>query len=70
MKTPTMNTLLLLNLFMVSCSLIMWSTMQQWRSHTRGYTPPVRKIHNFLVCDFSVTGLHVKPSGCANIFVS
>ena len=35
------------------------------------YAPPVRKIHNFLVCDFSVViGLGVKPSGCANIFVN
>ena len=35
------------------------------------YAPPVRKIHNFFGMWFlSVIGLHVKPSGCANIFVN
>ena len=33
---------------------------------------PLSGKDNFLVCDFScsVIGLRVKPSGCANIFVS
>jgi len=33
MKTPTVKPLLLLNLFMVSCNLIMWSiVLQKWHS--------------------------------------